>query len=191
MKMTAFRSIWVLGLVLTITASGCKTNYHPSGNIWGPRNPEPTKIDDGKGVAEVKKPDEGLPPVAADLWNQYKKDAEIFKDYTVHFPLDSATVNDSETAKIAAVAAYLKAHADERLQVDGYCDERGTAEYNRELGDRRALVLLEKLAQLGIDPMHVKTISWGFEHPVDTSHNETAWSKNRRGQWVLLTPPEK
>ena len=193
MKLTALQSIGVLGLVLTMAASGCRTNYQHGGTITDTGRKEAPKIDDGKQVASEQKPDAelgGMQTVDPDAWNKYKPDTEIFKDYTVHFPLDSATINESEKAKITAVADYLKAHADERLQVDGYCDERGTAEYNRELGDRRALALREELAHLGIDPMHVKTLSWGFENPLDASHTEVAWAKNRRGQWVLLTPPD-
>ena len=180
-------------MALLASAAGCKTGYRNSKPISGgplfadlPNQGVPVAPDKGPIAGK-----DGIPPVSADEWSNYKHDTGIFKGYTVHFNLDSAAINDSEKAKVLAVAEYLKAHADERLQVDGYCDERGTAEYNRELGDRRALVLREELAHLGIDPMHVKTVSWGFEKPVDAGHNEVAWSQNRRGQWVLLTPPEK
>jgi peptidoglycan-associated lipoprotein len=75
------------------------------------------------------------------------------------------------------------------LRIEGHCDERGTEEYNRSLGDRRALSIREKLVQLGLDPEMLPTISFGEEKPVDPGHNEAAWSRNRRGELILLSPP--
>jgi peptidoglycan-associated lipoprotein len=75
------------------------------------------------------------------------------------------------------------------LLVEGHCDERGTEEYNRSLGDRRALSVREKLAQLGLDAEIVHTISFGEEKPIDPGHNDAAWSANRRGELILCSPP--
>ena len=76
------------------------------------------------------------------------------------------------------------------MRVEGNCDERGTAEYNRALGDRRAQVVREELNTLGIDPTRVDTISYGFDKPSVQGHDEAAWSKNRRDEFILLTPPK-
>ena len=75
------------------------------------------------------------------------------------------------------------------MKIEGHCDERGTEEYNRALGERRALALREELARLGIDPGRVDTISYGKDRPVDTGRDESAHRKNRRGEFVVLTPP--
>ena len=107
---------------------------------------------------------------------------------TVHFKFDSAVVQDSEQANIAAVAQALTADPNVKLLIEGNCDERGTEEYNRALGERRALALREALAKGGIDPARIRTISYGKDKPVDTGHDEAAFAKNRRGDFVLCHP---
>ena len=76
------------------------------------------------------------------------------------------------------------------VRVEGNCDERGTEEYNRALGERRALALREELVRLGVDPSRVDTVSYGEDKPVDPGHDESAWRKNRRGDFILLSPPK-
>jgi peptidoglycan-associated lipoprotein len=107
---------------------------------------------------------------------------------TVHFAYDSAAVKKSEKANLQAVASALSADMTTKLLIEGHCDERGTEEYNRSLGERRALALREALAKLGVDPSRVRTISYGKDRPADPGHDESAWSKNRRGEFVLLHP---
>ena len=92
----------------------------------------------------------------------------------------------SEQANVASVGQALTADANAKLLIEGNCDERGTEEYNRALGERRALALREALAKIGIDPMRIRTISYGKDKPVDPGHDEAAWAKNRRGDFVLL-----
>jgi peptidoglycan-associated lipoprotein len=116
------------------------------------------------------------------------QDHQALAAYTVHFKFDSAVVQDSEQANIAAVAAALTADPNVKLLVEGNCDERGTEEYNRALGERRALALREALAKGGIDPSRIRTISYGKDKPADTGHDEAAFAKNRRGDFVLCHP---
>jgi peptidoglycan-associated lipoprotein len=66
------------------------------------------------------------------------------------------------------------------IVVEGHCDERGTIEYNLALGDRRATMAKKSLAERGVAPGRISTISYGEERPVDPGHNEAAWAKNRR-----------
>lgn len=110
--------------------------------------------------------------------------------YTVHFKYDSAVVEDSEQANLTAVSDALKADATGNLLIAGHCDERGTEEYNRSLGERRALALREALMKIGVDGVRIRTISYGKDQPVDTGHDETAWAKNRRGQFIWCTPKQ-
>lgn len=107
---------------------------------------------------------------------------------TVHFAFDSAVIRSSEDASIQAVAAALTADASTKLTIEGNCDERGTEEYNRSLGERRALAAREALAKLGIDPMRIRTISYGKDKPADPGHDDNAWKANRRDDFVLLHP---
>ena len=75
------------------------------------------------------------------------------------------------------------------LRIEGHCDERGTEEYNRSLGERRALAVREKLLDLGLNPNMVETRTYGEARPLDPGHNEGAWKQNRRGEIHLLTAP--
>ncbi len=108
--------------------------------------------------------------------------------YTVHFAYDSAVIRKSEQASLQSVAQALAADPSTKLLVEGNCDERGTEEYNRALGERRALAAREALAKLGVDPMRIRTRSYGKDKPVDPGHDEAAWQGNRRDDFVLLHP---
>jgi peptidoglycan-associated lipoprotein len=83
--------------------------------------------------------------------------------------------------------AYLK-YRDYKLVVEGHCDERGTAEYNLALGEKRAMEAAKYLTDLGIEKDRVKTISYGKEMPLDNGHDEAAWAKNRRAHFVIFPP---
>jgi peptidoglycan-associated lipoprotein len=109
---------------------------------------------------------------------------------TVHFDFDSSVVKKSEKSNVEAAASALKSDASAKLLIEGHCDERGTEEYNRSLGERRALALREAVAKLGVDPDRIRTISYGEDRPVDPGHDESAWKKNRRGEFVLLHPKQ-
>jgi peptidoglycan-associated lipoprotein len=128
----------------------------------------------------------GFPTAEFNLPDFIQDRAALAAD-TVHFKFDSAVVEDSEQAHLAAVAQALS-DQNLKLLIEGNCDERGTEEYNRSLGERRALALREALAKDGVDPMRVKTISYGKDKPVDPGHDESAWAKNRRGEFILLHP---
>jgi len=83
--------------------------------------------------------------------------------------------------------AYLK-YRDYKLVVEGHCDERGTAEYNLALGEKRATEAAKYLADLGIEKERIKTISYGKEMPLDKGNDEAAWAKNRRAHFVIFPP---
>jgi len=108
---------------------------------------------------------------------------------TVYFDYDKNTVKPSEVPKIQRVAAYLKNNAGANLRIEGNCDERGTEEYNRSLGERRALAIRELLMSEGVAAERVTTLSYGEDKPADQGHDEAAWSKNRRGDFVVLQAP--
>ncbi len=120
----------------------------------------------------------------------YLRDENIFKPYTVYFDFDKSTVKAGERAKVETVANHLKANATQKVKVEGHCDERGTEGYNLSLGDRRALAIREYLIRLGIAADRVYNISFGESKPVAEGHDESAWSQNRRGEFILLSPKE-
>lgn len=105
----------------------------------------------------------------------------------VFFPLDSADLDDGGRAVATANAAVLKKYTSWGITVEGHCDERGTAEYNLALGERRALAVKTYLSSLGISPDRIRVVSYGKEFPFDMGHTEEAWSKNRRGHFVITS----
>jgi peptidoglycan-associated lipoprotein len=113
------------------------------------------------------------------------QDPDALAAQTVHFAFDSAAVLSKEQDKIVIVSEKLKSDPAALLIIEGHCDERGTEEYNRALGERRALALREALANAGIDAQRIRTISYGKDKPADTGHDESAWSQNRRGVFIL------
>ncbi len=122
-------------------------------------------------------------------WESWPQDPDTLRGNIVYFDFDKSLVKRSESAKVAAIAEYLKGHPGYMLKVDGHADERGTEDYNRALGERRALSVRETLLNLGIPANSVVTATFGEDRPADPGHNEAAWSKNRRVEPVLLIPP--
>lgn len=130
-----------------------------------------------------------LPPDSLDKMS-WPKDYETFSAQTVYFDFDKSNVKPGEVTKLETVAAKMKTlGADKALLIEGHADERGTEEYNRALGERRALEVRSTLIRLGLDPANVVTISYGEDRPAVPGHNEAVWAKNRRAQIVLLTKP--
>ncbi|HEV2691921.1 MAG TPA: OmpA family protein [Verrucomicrobiae bacterium] len=125
-------------------------------------------------------------PTTAD-WdpNACDQDRAALADQTVHFAFDSAAVLSKEESKLIIVSEKLKSDPSAKLLIEGHCDERGTEEYNRSLGERRALALREALVHAGIEAERIRTISYGKDKPADPGHDDAAWSKNRRGEFVL------
>ncbi len=99
----------------------------------------------------------------------------------IYFDFDSQNLRSSEQAKIQEIAAFLKEGSAEII-IAGFTDERGTAEYNRGLGDRRAGAVRESLIAAGANAERIQTVSFGAEMPADEGHNESAWAKNRRAE---------
>jgi peptidoglycan-associated lipoprotein len=128
-------------------------------------------------------------PYAAAWTGPHDEDRQKFAEYTVHFDTDQAAIRKDDRAKLDHVAEYFKNNnSKEALQVEGNADERGTEQYNISLGDKRALSVREYLANLGVDPQRIHTVSYGESKPVDPARNEAAYHKNRRAEMVLLIP---
>ena len=100
----------------------------------------------------------------------------------IQFGFDSYTVSASEQNKIRNVASVMKSSS-ESLIIAGFTDERGTAEYNRGLGERRAQAVRQSLITSGVSGAKIQTVSFGAEMPVDPGSNEAAWTKNRRAEF--------
>jgi peptidoglycan-associated lipoprotein len=199
MNLNKIASRLVLGVLLTVAAAGCKhtptkvTDVDKGGKTTSRTGNqeagEPIRRDDKVGSTDNPNPF-GTPPNPSGLHEGWAPNAEIFKAYTCHFDFDSSNVKAADKPNLEAVASQLKSNPAWAVRVEGNCDERGTEEYNRSLGERRALALRESLISLGIEATRVDTISYGEDKPVATGHDEAAWKQNRRGDFIQLTPPK-
>ena len=104
----------------------------------------------------------------------------------VYFGFDASALPAGEMTKIEAVAAHLQEKPDRVVIIEGNCDERGSNEYNLSLGDLRATSIRAYLESLGIAPNRIQTKSYGEEKPAVLGHDESAWAKNRRGEFAVF-----
>ena len=104
----------------------------------------------------------------------------------VYFGFDSTVVPQGELGKIDAVAQHLADNGNRVVVVEGNCDERGSNEYNLVLGENRAIIVRNYLVQSGIAADRIQTRSYGEERPAVDGHDESAWAKNRRGEFVIF-----
>ncbi len=202
MKLNKIVLLLTLALVATLATTGCRKTPPRTTQLPGnqpmvggepqpptlPNNGNPFGNDQGQNPTSMENKPGSL--ATSDQWDpsQCDQDRAALADQTVHFAYDSAAVLTKEQNKIVIVSEKLKSDPAALLLIEGNCDERGTEEYNRSLGERRALALREALANAGIDPQRIRTISYGKDKPADPGHDDAAWKANRRDDFVLLHP---
>ena len=103
----------------------------------------------------------------------------------IHFGYNDYTIGDQDGPVLKSNASWLQAHPQTRVQVEGYCDERGSEEYNIALGAKRAQAGKDYLATLGISDSRMSTISYGKELPLCQDHDESCWAQNRRDHFMV------
>ncbi|MGE5358152.1 MAG: peptidoglycan-associated lipoprotein Pal [Bacteroidales bacterium] len=103
----------------------------------------------------------------------------------VFFQYDESDLSAEAQQALNEDAALLKQHPTWVVTIEGHCDERGTAEYNLALGERRAVAARTYLVSLGIAADRLHTVSYGKEFPFDPGHTDAAWAKNRRAHFVI------
>jgi peptidoglycan-associated lipoprotein len=193
----------VMAIVVGLLSTGCKNPQKPVTPINGAQvgdpkggkgTPQPfdpgaaSQIGQNNAISRPVEDPGALPPHLTSLSDR-QQDRDALQPQTVYFEFDRSTVKDAEHAKLDAVADYIKGHAGTDLIIEGHCDERGTEGYNLGLGDKRALACREYLvgkAGVASDRVHTKTL--GEAQPAVQGHNEAAWSKNRRAQFVVVLP---
>jgi peptidoglycan-associated lipoprotein len=175
MRSKFFSHAIILALIATLGLTGCKNGrwFWQKPRSGAQSGAEPAPLTPSEGIAGGPRP-----LITGEM--QHGQFAAVYFDY------DSAKIRPSEVSKLEAVAAALKGNS-KNLVVEGHTDERGTAEYNRALGERRAQSAREELVRLGVDANRLTTISYGKDRPVEPSHDETAWSKNRRCEFVIVS----
>jgi peptidoglycan-associated lipoprotein len=132
---------------------------------------------------------EGVPPVpvtedtiGARSLDDINRDSPL---RPVFFALDQHDVDGLGQQVLQQNAEVLKRYPGWQITIEGHCDERGTAEYNLALGERRAIAARNYLVSLGIPADRIRTVSYGKEFPFDPGHTEEAWAKNRRAHFVV------
>jgi peptidoglycan-associated lipoprotein len=103
----------------------------------------------------------------------------------VFFDLDQSSIRADARPVLQKNADWMKRWTSTRITIEGHCDERGTAEYNLALGERRANAVKEYLVSLGVPADRIATVSKGKESPFCTESNESCWQQNRRGHFII------
>lgn len=154
----------------------------PSETLPSPASTTPPVSTVTQGISEETVSDQPqvvvapvAPPVAA---------LPAYELRSVPFEYDQHLLTSAAREILAANATSLKAQNQLRVTLAGYCDERGSDQYNIALGERRAEAVRNYLVSLGISAGRLETVSYGEEKPLDTGHNERAWVKNRRVEFI-------
>jgi peptidoglycan-associated lipoprotein len=182
----------IITVALAISVGACAKKKPP---VARPIPPPPPPVTDTapprppappEPVRETPIPPEPVtsdPLVATDI-DQINKNSPF---QPVFYAFDSAEV-DAEAQKVLnANAEILRKYPSWVITIEGHSDERGTAEYNLALGERRAAAARTYLVSLGIPADRLKTVSYGKEFPFDPGHDEAAWAKNRRAHFVVTS----
>lgn len=113
-------------------------------------------------------------------------DIAAFEEDDIFFDYDKFSIRPDARKVLSEKAAFLNAHPQMKVRIEGNSDERGTSEYNLALGERRAKAAQDYLVFLGIKPDRISIVSYGEEKPLDPGQNEAAWAKNRRDHFVIV-----
>jgi peptidoglycan-associated lipoprotein len=183
------KSLIVLVILLTMVIAACKGKAkppvaRPQPPVQTADNPPPAPPAPPKPIIEQPI---SVPPMPTDELSGKSID-DLNRDSPLkplYFALDQSDVGPEGQQILQANAAVMKQYPTMQVTIEGHCDERGTAEYNLALGERRALAAKNYLVSLGIPADRLKTVSYGKEFPFEPGHDDAAWSKNRRAHFVI------
>ena len=130
---------------------------------------------------ETEIPDETLPPTGTSSGDP----KGVLK--TIYFDFDKYNLKPRAIKTLNNNLSWLRNNPDFEIRIEGHCDERGTDEYNLTLGDRRAISAKEFLVKRGVPANRIRVISFGEERPVDPRHSNSAWTKNRRAEFLIVS----
>lgn len=153
--------------------------------------PAPPDADAKKPGSVSQLPLEGQTPGTTDLGTplpqpmRMEADQRISELKTIYFEFDSYALSEEAKALLEGNNEWLKAHPGIHVLIEGHCDDRGTVEYNLNLGQKRADAVREYLILKGLDPSTLHTISYGEERPENEGQDESAWAQNRRVQFLV------
>ena len=171
----------MLAAIFFTTACASTKQNLVANNSGTPKTETPKNAPPGEPVDKLKLTGSATAPTK-DMFGQ----SGITGLKIVHFEFDKSDLTDEDRKALEMDSEYLQSHPKLKIMVEGHCDERGSAEYNMALGERRAKAVREYLTLLGVDHSRMEIISYGSEQPVDGDHNEDAWAMNRRAQFRSL-----
>jgi len=182
------RSVVTLLFLLLAFGVGCAKKQPPIARPMPPPPPESTTTAPPAPPVSVEEP-MGVPPepvaedsIASGSIDDINRNSPLNPAF---FGLDSSELDAAAQRVLEENAEALKKYQSFQISIEGHADERGTAEYNLALGERRAVAARNYLVSLGISADRVKIVSYGKEFPFDPGHNEEAWAKNRRAHFVV------
>ena len=183
-------SLLVLAVALSLAA--CGRNKRPpaltsaEGYTPGPTTSQETMpaqpIDEGPDVVAM----EGEYATGSDIEGDYATTYEEGSPLAdIPFQYDSAALTEIARATLERHAVWLQTRREVRVTIEGHCDERGTTDYNLALGEQRARAAWDYLVSLGVSADRLRTVSYGKERPLDPTHTEEAFVRNRRGHFTV------
>ena len=191
-KMTRHPSV-VIVILVSLAMAGCARRQPPATAPAPPPAAAPPAATAAPPPAPPVRLEESLPvptaPIAEDaIGNRSLDDLNRDSPFKpVFFQLDGSELDDAGRAVVSGNATLLRKYPTWVITIEGHCDERGTAEYNLALGERRAGGVRAYLVSLGISPDRIRTVSYGKEFPFNPGHDEAAWAQNRRAHFVITS----
>jgi peptidoglycan-associated lipoprotein len=184
-----FRSAVLTIVLLAFVSGACAKKVQPiakpapppsAGGMTGTMPPGPPEpVEEPVIVPPMPLPEDAIGSKSLDDLNRDSPLSPAF------FALDSSDIDALAQAALQQNAAVLKQYPSWQITIEGHADERGSAEYNLALGERRAMAARDYLVSLGIDARRVRTVSYGKEFPFDPARTEEAYAKNRRAHFVI------
>ena len=166
-------SVTLVALILTFLFVGCAKEEPPPPTVEPPPRP----------AAPPPPPPSPPPPPPGPSISQQA--FQEFQNQDIYFDFDKYDLRTDARTILDRKASFLNQNSSVRVQIEGHTDDRGTAEYNLALGERRANAAKQYLSTAVISAGRLSTISYGEERPLDPAHNEAAWAKNRRDHFVI------
>jgi peptidoglycan-associated lipoprotein len=185
------RAACAILMLAAFAAAGCHKNKPPVARPMPPppaatpaapaaRPPAPPEpVPEPPSIPPEPVPEDTIASASLDDLNRNSPLKPVFFDY------DSSDISGEGQHALDSNAALLKKYPSWTITIEGHCDERGTAEYNLALGERRAVAARAYLVSLGISADRLRTVSYGKEFPFDPGHDEAAFAKNRRAHFVI------
>jgi len=172
--------ICVLAVAFTVSCKP-KTKPTPPPPPQAKEQPKVEKVVEPPPVKKAEPTEEELfMSKSLEVLNKEKPLAMIYFDYDKYF------IRDDAKPVLESNSSWLKRWTSTKILIEGHCDERGTEEYNLALGEKRAKSTSDYLLSLGIPAERIRTLSYGKSQPLDMGHDEAAWAKNRRAQFLII-----